>query len=268
VEFVEPPDIPISLGRIVRDLALLGVAHSQTLLVHVSLSAIGSVEGGAGTVVAALREAVGAFGNIVVLTSTEENSLTSRKHYAEIHGMPPDVMQKYLREMPPFDVRSTPCGTGAVAEALRTTAGAVRSAHPQSSFAAIGPDAERLMAGHRLTCHHGEYSPLAKMYDLSDKARVLMIGVGYQACTAIHLAEYRYRPDPPMRKYDCVVSSRGAWETYEDVVLDDSRFADVGRYIESQVFPRFGAVGAAMSRLIPLQDVVDQAVKWMQVHRG
>jgi aminoglycoside 3-N-acetyltransferase len=258
----------VSFGQLVEDLRRLGVAEGQVLLAHVSLSSIGLVEGGARTVVAALREAVGALGTIVVLTATEENSLTSRMHHAAINGLSPDAMQKYLADMCPFDVKATPCSTGAVAEALRTTDGAIRSSHPQSSFAAIGPDAESLMADHRLDCHHGEYSPLSKLYGLSDKARVLMIGVGYKACTAIHLAEYRYRENPPKRAYDCVVERKGKWITYEDVVLDDSRFESIGKYLEKWIFPQSGNVGEAMSRLIPLHDIVDNAAEWMREHRG
>jgi aminoglycoside 3-N-acetyltransferase len=43
--------------------------------------------------------------------------------------------------MSAFDKHITPSGMGAIAEALRITVGAVRSDHPQSSFAAIGPEA-------------------------------------------------------------------------------------------------------------------------------
>jgi aminoglycoside 3-N-acetyltransferase len=265
---MKTPSTAVGRGRLVEDLLALGVIAGQTLLTHVSLNSIGWVEGGASTVIAALLEAVGVSGNIVMLTATEENSLTSRTHHAVINGLPPDVMQKYLAQMRPFDARTTPCTTGAVAEALRTTAGAVRSVHPQSSFTAIGPDAEALMADHSLDCHHGMDSPLGKLYRFSDKARVLMIGVDYKVCTAIHLAEYRYRPDPPKRRYDCVIERPGKWITYEDVVLDDSRFDSIGEFIQTRVFQQSGRVGQAVSRLVPLCDIVDSAAEWMRVHRG
>jgi aminoglycoside 3-N-acetyltransferase len=233
----------------------------------VSLSSIGWVDGGAETVVAALRQAVGASGNVVMLTATQENSRTSRAHQAKVAGLTPEAVERYLRTMPAFDVRRTPCDTGAVAEALRTARGAVRSEHPQSSFAAIGTDAAQLMAGHLLECHHGEDSPLAKLY--AHNAQVLMIGVGYQVCTAIHLAEYRYTVDPPVRDYSCVIAVGGepCWITYKDVELDDSRFGDIGAYIDARTVPLLGRVGGAGSRMVPMREIVDNATDWMKVNR-
>ena len=258
---------PVTPGRLVRDLRELGVTRGQTLLAHVSLSSIGRVDGGAGAVVAALRQAVGASGNVVMLTATQENSLTSRAHQAKIAGLAPEVVKKYLRTMPPFDVHRTPCDTGAVAEALRTARGAVRSEHPQSSFASIGPQAVHLMAGHLRECHHGEDSPLAKLYAYD--AQVLMIGVGYRVCTAIHLAEYRYTPDPPFRDYSCVITdgNEPCWVTYKDVELDDSCFDVIGAYIEAHTMPRLGRVGGARSRLLPMREIVDNATEWMRINR-
>ena len=255
--------------RIVGDLRALGVAAGQTLLVHASLRSIGQVAGGAPTVVAAVREVVGADGNIVVAASTEANSLTSRAHRARIASMTSAEAKKYREAMPAFDRATTPSGAGAVAEAVRTTDGAFRSEHPQSSFAALGPQAWYLMADHQLECHLGEDSPLGKLYKL-DEAMVLLLGVGYEACTAMHLAEYRYAPNPPMRTYACVVAVGGRrhWVAYQDVALDDHQFLMIGNYLETVMVPRRGYVGKAMCRLLPLSDVVDHATDWMKVHRS
>lgn len=258
---------PVTAARLVRDLRKLGVAEGQTLLAHVSLRSIGRVDGGAEAVVAALRQAVGASGNVVMLTATQENSRTSRAYQARVAGLAPEVVEKDLQTMPAFDVDRTPCDTGAVAEALRTARGAVRSEHPQSSFAAIGPDAAELMAGHLLECHHGEDSPLAKLY--THDAWVLMIGVGYRVCTAIHLAEYRYTLDPPVRDYTCVIMVGGEpnWFTYKDVELDDSCFDVIGAYVEARTAPRLWCVGGASSRMLPMREIVDNATEWMKVNR-
>src|SRR5262249_8511303 len=148
--------------------------------------------------------------------------------------------------MPPFDRLATPAtGAGRIAEEVRITLGAVRSAHPQSSFAAIGPHARSLMKGHRIDCHLGEQSPLGKLY--AADAWVLLLGVGYSSCTALHLAEYRYVPSPPQRTYRCVVRYRGrrTWRQYRDVILDDSDFEAIGELLDKNVDMNRSYVGNA-----------------------
>lgn len=259
---------PVTRERMVQDLHRLGVKRGQTLLVNASLSHIGWVEGGARTVVEALRDAVGrSEGTVVVPAGTEENSSFSRAHQAATEGMTWDEVRAYRSLMPAFDKHKTPSSMGAIAEALRTSDGAIRSDHPQSSFAAIGPAAELLMADHRLRCHLGESSPLAKLYDRH--AQVLMLGVGYGYCTAMHLAEYRYTPQPPRQEYTCVVTTDGkrGWKTYKDVVLDDNDFEEIGKSLAENLPVREETVGRADCRLLPLRDIVDFAIEWMSSHR-
>jgi aminoglycoside 3-N-acetyltransferase len=257
----------ITRERLVANLRALGVRPGQTLLVHASLSRIGWVEGGAPTVVAALREVLGEDGTLVAGTGTPENSVTSRAFRAEISGFTKAQNDEFRRGMPAFDRHNTPTSVGAVAEAVRTAPGAVRSAHPQSSFSAVGPQARFLMAGHQLDCHFGQKSPLAKLYDAD--AAVLLLGVGYEVCTAFHLAEYRYTKQPPRRTYYCVVMSKDKrrWRMYRDVVLDDSEFDVIGKTLEDEKAVPSRTVGGADSRLISLRNAVDFANNWMREHR-
>jgi aminoglycoside 3-N-acetyltransferase len=263
--------------EILGDLRSLGVTSGQTLLVHASVRSIGLADGDASAVVSALREAVGPTGNVVVPTGTPENSMTSREHQARIARMTADEISAFRQDMQGFNKDNTPSTMGALSEALRTVVGAVRSAHPQISFAAIGPEAGYLMADHRFDCHLGEYSPLAKLYQMG--ASVLLLGVGYEACTAFHLAEYRYTASPPEARYDCAVIKNGRtqWITYRDVVLDDRDFGKIGESLEeedsrkspeSEASVKKGNVGNAPSRLIPLVQVVDHAQDWMKQNRA
>jgi aminoglycoside 3-N-acetyltransferase len=259
---------PVTRRRIVRDLRRLGVAPGQALLVHASLRSLGWVTGGAPAVVAALREAVGPEGHVVVPTGTEANSKTSRVHQAHIATLTPDEVEKYYLRMPAFDRDTTASGMGAISEALRTAEGAARSAHPQSSFAAIGPEADLLMADHPLECHLGPDSPLGKLAKMD--AQVLMIEVGYWAFTGFHLAEYLYTPRPPTRKYACVIADGAGrrWAEFDDVVLDDQKFDDIGHSLEKNVPVRRGQVGNADCRLVPLHAAVEFAAEWLAKDRG
>ncbi|MGW7100755.1 aminoglycoside N(3)-acetyltransferase [Streptomyces sp. NPDC054838] len=251
-----------------RELCLLGVRPGAPLLVHAAL-------GGTGLRTGPLRDALtgvlGRDGTLVVPAFTSENSLTSTAHLERIAGLSEPQVREFRARMPAFDPRRTPSrGVGRFAEAVRTTPGAARSAHPQTSFAALGKDARRLCSGHRLECHLGEESPLGKM--CWEGGQVLMINVGFSACTAFHLAEYRI-PKPPLRMYDCVVKVNlpggrqgEEWTTYEDVALDDSDFAEIG-----DAFPhsrlRRGRLGGAAAVLFSISDAVGHAIDWMTENR-
>jgi aminoglycoside 3-N-acetyltransferase len=260
--------VPLGREEIARDFGAIGVSAGQVLLVHSSMRRIGWIDGGAHAVVNAFRDVLGADGIVVVPTETADNSDTSRTHQSRTTSMTGSEIGQYRGDMLPFDPAITPStGMGRVAEAVRTFPGARRSAHPQSSFAALGPQASEIVADHRLDCHLGESSPLARLYDLD--AKILLAGVGYDVCTAFHLGEYRYRADPPRRTYRCVMAIRGEprWIEYEDVVLDDRDFASIGTEFETFGSVACGKVGEADSRLFSLVQAVDFATAWFRANR-
>ena len=250
------------------DLTALGIHQGQTLLVHASMRAVGPVQGGVTTVVDELRSLLGTAGTLVVPTGTSDNSDSSRTHLSQIAGMTAAQRRRYRTSMPAFDIRRTPStGMGILAETVRTTPGARRSAHPQSSFAALGAQAGQITENHAESCHFGEQSPLARLYDLA--AWILLLGVDYRACTAFHLAEYRYQPHLQTRTYRCVVQqgSQERWWQYRDVRLDDSDFGELGMDLDRTGTPIWGTVGNAECRLLPVRFAVDYAIVWLRHRR-
>jgi aminoglycoside 3-N-acetyltransferase len=253
---------------LVTDLRALGVRPGASLLVHASLRRIGRIEGGVVALAGAVSDVLGPGGTLVVPTATADNSDTSRTHLARTAGMTAAQRRRYLDAMPAFDpVRTPSAGVGVFAEYVRLAAGALRSAHPQMSFAAVGPEAKAIIDGHAIDCHLGEESPLARLYERD--ADVLMLGTGYDTCTAFHLAEYRYTASPPKRDYRCVIEQGGEprWYTYQDVVLDDRDFPRLGAAFDDTSYVRRGRVGFAESRLAPVRRLVDFAVDWLAVVR-
>ncbi|MFI7414747.1 aminoglycoside N(3)-acetyltransferase [Streptomyces sp. NPDC049627] len=250
------------------ELHALGIRPGTVLLTHSSLRGLGPVRGGSRTVVRALRAALGPDGTLVVPTFTPENSDTSPVYRQRVQGLTAAQVAELRRRMPPFDPAYTPArSTGRLAEEVRTHPEALRSSHPQTSFAAIGPLARRIVSGHAPRCHLGEDSPMAKLYDVG--AQVLLLGVGFASCTAFHLAEYRV-PEKPVREYHCVIRDRGArtWWSFTDVALDDSDFVDVGASFErSGAAVRAATVGRATARLFAFRAAVDHAVGWLTAHR-
>ncbi|MFC3576723.1 aminoglycoside N(3)-acetyltransferase [Streptomyces yaanensis] len=234
--------------------ARLGVRRGGVLMVHSSLHGSGLRDT---DVRDALLDALGPHGTLVVPAFTSENSDTSSAHREIVAGMTDREVVAYRQSMPPFDPDASPCvSMGVLAECVRTTPGARRSAHPQSSFAALGARARELMADHDPHCHLGERSPLAALYETD--AQVLLFRVGFEVCTAFHLAEYRMVPPPPSRLYRCVVETKGNWITYEDLTLNDDDFAEVGAALPRELIAE-GEVAEKPVMVFGMRAAVDHA---------
>lgn len=245
-------------------LAELGLARGDVVLVHASLRAIGRIERGAAGLADAVREVIGDAGTVIVPAQTPNNSFSSQAYRRVTEGMTDKERRTHEQQMAGFDPARTPSfGMGAFAEYVRLRPGAVRSGHPQCSFAAWGPRAARLVRVHDHNSHLGERSPLAALDALGGK--VLMLGVGYESCTALHLAEYRCRRPPAPRLYHCYVLRGGTRVrvTFMAPELDAGPFREIGAELDRSGFVRRGTVGRAETRLFPMRDAVRSAISWM-----
>jgi aminoglycoside 3-N-acetyltransferase len=108
--------------------------------------------------------------------------------------MPTMTWRTVTVDNPVWDARETASHTGVLTEIFRTRYATGRSVHPTHSVAGWGPDSDMLMSRHHLdnTPVSGN-SPYGLMRDYD--TYVLMIGVGLETCTAIHLPEETINPD-------------------------------------------------------------------------
>jgi len=257
---------PVTPSQLRADLARLGVASGNVLIVHSALSRLGWVAGGAQTVVLALLEAIGPEGTLVMPTHSTQLSDPANWRSPPV----PTAWWPTIRaETPPFDPILTPTRSmGAVVETFRRHPACTRSLHPLTSFAALGPRAAKIVADHRLGSGLGEHSPLARLYDAD--ARVLLLGVGHGNNTSLHLAESRanfpdkrwHREGAPIRR-----EGRRQWVEFDELVWDDSDFESVGAAFARTGLERQGRVGAGEARLMPMRDLVDFGVRWFESER-
>lgn len=255
-----PPTGPlVTRDTLAADLRTLGVRAGETLLAHTSLSSLGWVNGGPVAAVQGLLDALGPNGTLVV--PTQSGDLSDPALWSN-PPVPEEWWPTIRATMPVYDPRVTPSrGVGVIPETVRTWPGALRSAHPETSFAALGPGAAGIVEGHATDCRLGERSPLAALE--SRGARVLLLGAGFGTCTGFHLAEYRV-PSPVV---EVGRPSPDGWETVREVSITSDLFEELGADFERDRPVVRGCVGAATARLFPLADAVAYAERWLPLHR-
>ena len=240
-----------------RDLRDLGIESGQTLVVHSSLSALGWVVGGAPTVVRALLATLGEDGTLAMPAATPQCA-------DPVDWATPKIPERWLDEvrghLPLFDPATTPTALGVIPETFRNWPGTLRSDHPLESVCARGPAARQITEDHPLEFSEGPGSPFGKLYDLD--SRVLLLGVGFDRCTALHLADTLSAKRRTMRcRFPTQVDGQRVWTEVSNVADDNgTHFPEIGaRYVAAREV-RQGRVGDAPSWLFPMRDLVDFAV--------
>ena len=250
-----------------QGLCRLGITEGDNAIVHTSMHSFGFVCGGPQMVIEALLECTGEEGTIMMPTQTWKNmDPESGVHWEE----PKEWWQIIRDNWPAYDKEITPTNTmGSVAEMFRKWPGSIRSDHPVRSFAANGKNAEYLIKDHDLKDIFGESSPIGKLYELDGK--VLLLGVGYDKNTAIHLADYRADyPSKKMSKESCAmfVDGKRKWVTYETIYVDGEDFEDIGAaFEENKDNVKNTEIGNCTARVMRVRDIVDFAVDWINKNR-
>ena len=268
-EVVQKTEVPATVDSLQADFSALGIRSGMVLLVHSSLSAMGWVCGGAVAVIIALQEVLGAAGTLVM--PTHSTDLTEPSQW-ENPPVPESWWPTIRATMPAYQPDLTPTRSmGVIAETFRKQKGVLRSAHPHHSFCAYGHQASHITSNHSLEFGLGEGSPLARIYDLH--GFVLLLGVGYDSNTSMHLAEYRATfPTKRIVQEAAPISSTGSrrWTTFEDIDLDSSDFEQIGEdFLQSDLGGgvHLSKVGLAKCQLMSQRVVVDFAVDWLEANR-
>ena len=162
---------PVTLSSLVRDLKTLGVDSGSIAIVHTSLTNLGWVAGGAQAVIEALIHVLGDAGTLVMPTHTGHLIDPERWSAPPV----PEHWWPTLRaETPAFDPDLTPTRSmGVVAETFRKHARARRSLHPHVSFAALGPDADKITRD-----HHIRYASRGGIYQIRSTNVLESIRIG------------------------------------------------------------------------------------------
>lgn len=252
--------------EILQALTELGVCKGDVLMVHTSMKNMGYVCGGAQSVIEALIEAAGAEGSIMMPTQSWKNLDPADGVHWDADA---SDWQRIRDNWPAYDKELTPTNAmGAVAEMFRKWPGCIRSDHPARSVCAYGKYAGYLTEKHTLADIFGDSSPIGRLYELDGK--VLLLGVGYDKNTSLHLADFRAEYKS---KHSCVESSavmengRRVWKSYETLYVDGEDFNQIGAAFERRCPVKKTRLGDAELRLMRQRELVDFAVSWIEENR-
>lgn len=257
----KPLEEAVSREDLVEGFRRIGIKKGMTVEVHTSMKKFGYVIGGSQTVVDALLEAVGYDGTIVMPLQSSGN--TEPSYWVN----PPAeryLWNKIRSSMPPFDPDASEFAyMGQVPNNLNRRPGAYRSNHPSCAFVTYGKYGKLIAHTHDLDFALGENSPLGTMYGLP--SYILLAGVGYDNCTAMHLGEYRSNARPIVLQGSAVEENGYRhWEKYLDLDLDSDEFKEIGEKFEAAGKVTVGNVGAAECRFMKFSEIVDFTAEYLK----
>ena len=234
---IAPPEL--SKTAVVDQLRALGVQSGGVLLVHTSFRAVRPIESGPLGLIAALRDALGPDGTLVMPSMSDNDDA-------------------------PFDPATSPSAAdlGAVAQMFWRLPGVMRSNHP-FAFAAIGPQADAITADPLPLPPHGAASPVGRVHDLD--GQVLLLGCSHGENTTLHLAEILAGvPYRVPRHCTVLKDGRPVRIDYGENDHCCERFALADDWLRSRSLQSEGRVGYAHARLARAQDIVRIAVEHLK----
>ena len=230
----------VTKDSLVQQLRDLGVRPGSVLLVHTAFSKIRPVEDGPSGLIEALRRALGADGTLVLPSMTSDDD----------H---------------PFDPETTSCpDMGVVAETFWRQSDVLRRGSPHA-FAAIGPLAARITAPHPIDPPYGLDSPAGRVHELN--GQVLLLGVGHDANTTIHLAENLAEVLYRREKYVTILENgRQARFDYREIDHCCQNFALVDTWLDAGHQQRRGTIGHGKARLSKSRNIVNVVLERLRVN--
>jgi aminoglycoside 3-N-acetyltransferase len=237
------PDLrpaPSTLAReeLVAQLVALGVRPAGVLVVHTAFSRVRPVEDGPIGLIEALRAALGPSGTLVMPAMADDDVIA-------------------------FDPATSPCHhMGVVADTFWRLPNVLRSDSPHS-FAAVGPFAEAITRNQPVDIPHGADSPVGRVHDLD--GQVLLLGVGHDGNTTLHLAEnlagVRYRRQAMAT---VLIAGRVTRCHYEEVDHCCENFRLMDAWLDAAGLQRRGTVGHGEARLARSRDLVSVAIAHLE----
>jgi aminoglycoside N3'-acetyltransferase len=224
-----------SVSEVADQLRSLGVEPDGVLLVHTSYRAVRPVEDGPAGLIEALKWALGPRGTLVMPSETGDKDL-------------------------PFDPSATTADPrlGIVPQTFWQQPGVLRSNHP-FAFAARGLRAPEITGDPLILPPFQQKSPVGRVCELD--GQLLLLGVGHDANTTLHLAETL--AGVPYRAAKHFTLLKDGEPVRIDYAMSDScceLFSRADGWLRAQELQSEGPVGHARARLMQSKDLVQVAI--------
>lgn len=262
----------VTRAALAADLAKLGLASGDAVMVHAAVSKVGRLLDGPDTIIAALCDVVGPEGTVLAYADWEARY----EDLADEDGrVPPD----WRDHIAPFDPQRSRAirDNGVLPEFLRTSRGALRSSNSGASVVALGAKAEWFTVDHPLDYGYGEGSPLGRLVTAGGK--VLMLGAPLDTLTLLHHAEHLAQiPGKRIRRIEVPFATPGSvqWRMIEEfdtgapiiAGLAEDYFAGTVTEFLASCQGRQGLVGAAPSVLVDAAAITAFGLNWLEARFG
>jgi len=259
-----------SRDQLADEFRQLGVFPGETIMLHASVRAVGSIAGGPDQIHLALKQAATQQGTLMMYASCPESYDDVGRGYLSA-----EQESEILEKLPAFDpltARSDRCN-GTLVEFFRTYPDSRVSQHV-ARFVAWGKHSVYLTSDQPWDYAFGYGSPLDRFLELDGK--ILLLGCDHDTVTFLHYAEHivdipekrvaRFRVPMQqgatrvwreMEEFD--TSARGAHANWPDRFF--AHLVD-GYLAASNNHGTF--VGGAFSHLFPARGLLDFALPWMK----
>lgn len=239
----------ITREDIAAGLRRLGLDKSSAVIAHSSLKSFGRVDGGPQAVVGALREVCG---TVLVPTFTWDSLYYpdgwERNPNCPAVLSPEEVEAANQRAIPYDPAQPTSRSIGIIPDTLLRQPDARVSGHPIHRYAAIGPHAEKLVASQT---PDRPLAPIAELRELGGS--VLLLGVGHDRNTSIHLAERE--AGRRQWTYWALVKDRGVVEctNHPGCSAEFNSIEPLVREITRETM-----IGQCRARLLPVRELIER----------
>ena len=260
----------LTRSELVADLAALGLASGDVVMVHASLRGVGEVAGGPDEVHLAIKDVITGRGTMFMYASCPA--------YVDEVGrgnLTPQEEADVLEKLPAFDPDTARSArdNGALVEMFRTYPGSRVNAHV-ARFVVWGQHTDHLLTPQPWDYAFGHGSLLERFVALDGK--ILLVGSDHDNVTFLHYAEHIANiPDKRIARFKVPVLENGVrvWREMAEVDTSsqgahaswpDRFFAILVDGYLAKTVNRGGRVGGAESYLFPARGLLEHALANME----